>query len=225
MRDVITYTVDKNFNNGIYLSIQNGEVVVKAPWYYTNNQIQKMVEEKKQWILHKIKEYELSQEKKYIRNEVVQLLGNDCKVKINYKNLKKPTLTVEGKDITICLPNKYKKLNRNEILVQLIEKLYDLVAQKEIEIVMEKLRKLFGFAPEDYVIKIENKMADCITDEKLIIVNPDIVKYDQDTIESILIHEFCHIKYKTHSKKFKDMLSQYVMDKEKYASICSRIAF
>lgn len=226
MKDIIAYTVNKNFNNELYLSVQNGEVIVKAPWYYTNNQIQDIIEEKRQWILNKIKEYEISQEKKYIRNEVVKLLGENCKVKINYKNLKKPTLTVEGKNITICLPNKYKKLNRDEILVKLIEKLYDLVAQTEIETIMEKIRRKLGFAPEDYVIKrIENKMADCTTENKIIIINPDIVKYDKETIENILIHEFCHLKYKTHSKKFNEMINQYIKDLEKYSKITTSINF
>ena len=226
MKDIITYTVNKNLNNELYLSVQNGEVVVKAPWYYTNNQIQEIIEEKRQWILNKIKEYELSQEKKYIRNEVVKLLGEDCKVKINYKNLKKPTLTVEGKDIKICLPNKYKKLNRDEILVKLIEKLYDLVAEKEIEAVMEKIRKTLGFAPEEYVIKrIYSRVADCDTENKIITINPDIVKYDRETIEYILIHEFCHLKYKTHSKKFNDMINNNIKNIVKYNDICKTIKF
>ena len=226
MKDLIVYTVNKNFNNELYLSVQNGEVVVKAPWYYTNNQIQDIIEEKRQWILNKIKEYEVAQEKKYIRNEVVKLLGENCKVKINYKNLKKPTLTVEGKNITICLPNKYKKLNRDEILVKLIEKLYDLVAQTEIEIAMDKVRKLVGFAPEDYMIKrIDKKMADCNTDKKIILINPDIVKYDKEVIEYILIHQFCHLKYKTHSKKFNEMLNKNIKDITKYEEICRSITF
>ena len=168
----------------------------------------------------------MSKEKKYIRNEVIKLLGEDCKVKINYKNLKKPTLTVEGKNITICLPNKYKKLNRDEILVKLIEKLYDLVAQTEIEAIMEKIRKKLGFAPEDYIIKrIENKMAECITEKKIIIINPDIVKYDKETIEDILIHQFCHLKYKTHSKKFNEMIIKNINNIKKYNEINKNINF
>jgi predicted metal-dependent hydrolase len=226
MKNIITYTVNKNFNNELYLSVQNGEVVVKAPWYYTNNQIQDIIEEKKQWILNKINEYQLAEEKKYIRNEIVKLLGEDCKVRINYKNLKKPTLTVEGKNITICLPNKYKKLNRDEILVKLIEKLYDLVAKTEIEPIMEKVRKELGFAPEDYKVKrIDNKMADCDTDKGIIFINPDIVKYDKQTIEYILIHQFCHLKYKTHSKKFNEILNNYILDIRKYSRICDEIGF
>lgn len=220
MKNIITYTVNKNFNNELYLSVQNGEVVVKAPWYYTNNQIQDIIEEKRQWILNKIKEYELTQEKKYIRNEIVKLLGEDCKVIINYKNLKKPTLTVEGKDIKICLPNKYKKLNREEILIKLIEKLYDLVAEKEIEMSMERVRKLVGFAPEDYQIKrIENKMGDCIKEKELIIINPDIVKYNRKIIDYIVLHQFCHLKYKTHSKKFIEIIENNMPNYKKYEKI------
>ena len=226
MKDIITYTVNKNFNNELYLSVQNGEVVVKAPWYYTSNQIQEIIEEKRQWILNKIEEYELSKEKEYIRREIVELLGEDCKVTVNYKNLKKPTLTVEGKDIKICLPNKYKKLNKDEILAKLIEKLYDLVAQTEIEVIMEKVRKQLGFAPEDYKLnRMNNVMADCITDESLIIINPDIVKYDKETIEYILIHQFCHLKYKTHSKKFNEILNNQIANVKKYAEICKNIVF
>ncbi len=226
MKNIITYSVNKNFNNELYLSVQNGEVVVKAPWYYTNNQIQNIIEEKRQWILNKINEYQLAEEKKYIRNEIVKLLGEDCKVRINYKNLKKPTLTVEGKDIKICLPNKYKKLNRDEILVKLIEKLYDLVAKTEIEPIMEKIRKELGFAPEDYKVKrIDNKMAECDTDKGMIVINPDIVKYDKKTIEYILIHEFCHLKYKTHSKKYNELLNKHVNNKAEYDKACKNIRF
>lgn len=55
---VITYTIDKNIKNNLYISVQNGEVVVSAPWYFSRNQIQEIVDEKKRWILKKIKEHE-----------------------------------------------------------------------------------------------------------------------------------------------------------------------
>lgn len=43
---VITYTIDKNVKKDLYISVQNGEVVVNAPWYFSRNQIQEIVEEK-----------------------------------------------------------------------------------------------------------------------------------------------------------------------------------
>ena len=224
--NIITYTVNRNYNKELYISVQNGEVLVNVPWYYTTNKIQEVIQEKSKWIVKKIQEYSKEQENKYIRNEIVKIFGEDCKVKINYKNLKKPILTVEGKNIKICLPNKYKKLNRDEILVKLIEKLYDLVAEQELEAIMEKVRKMLGIAPEDYIIKrIENKIADCKTDEKIIIINPDIVKYDKETIEYIIIHEFCHLKYKTHSSKFNEIINKNIKDINKYMNMCKKINF
>ena len=226
MENIITYTVNKNYENELYLSVQNGEVVVQAPWYYSTAQIQNIIEAKKNWILSKLKEYEEKRISDYIRNETVKLLGEDCKVIINYKNLKKPTLTVEGKNIKISLPNKYKKLNRDEILEKLIEKLYDVVAEQEIESMMEKVRKTLGFAPEDYKIKrLNNKMAECIIEEKIIIINPDIVKFDKETIEYILLHEFCHLKYKTHCDKFNKIIKENIVNLKKYERIIKEISF
>ena len=64
--NVITYTVNKELTNNLYISVQNGEVVINAPWYMATSQIQKIVEEKKNWIINKIKDYEEAQEAKKI---------------------------------------------------------------------------------------------------------------------------------------------------------------
>ena len=91
---------------------------------------------------------------------------------------------------------------------------------------MEKIRKTLGFAPEDYKIKrINNKMADCLTEEKIIVINPDIVKYDKETIEYIVIHEFCHLKYKTHCEKFNIVIRENVKNYKKYGRIVKEINF
>ena len=35
--NVITYTVNKAANRDMYITIQNGEVIVNAPWYFAQN--------------------------------------------------------------------------------------------------------------------------------------------------------------------------------------------
>ena len=37
--NVITYTVNKAVNTNMYITVQNGEVVVNAPWYVSKKQI------------------------------------------------------------------------------------------------------------------------------------------------------------------------------------------
>ena len=91
---------------------------------------------------------------------------------------------------------------------------------------MEKVRTTLGFAPEDYQIKrLNNKVADCITEEKIIVINPDIVKFDKEIIEYILIHEFCHLKYKTHCDKFNKIIKENIANYKKYEKLIKEINF
>ncbi len=221
---IITYTVDKNISNNLCISVQNGEVVVQAPWYFSRNQIQEIVEEKRRWILEKIKEYEAKKEE-YINTGIVKILGENYSINIRYKNIKTLTVNVEEETIKIELPNKYKKVQKEELLNLLIEKIYNVVAEREIERAMEKTRKLLGYAPEDYeIVRMKNTLGKCSEDKK-ITINPDIVKYKQEIIDYVVLHEFAHLKYKTHSKRFYEIIKEYVPNYEVYVKEISGLQY
>ena len=88
-----------------------------------------------------------------IERHPVPVLGVDYRVKIIYKNIKITELDVEGKTIKISLPNKYKKMSNITILDLAIEKMYEQIANVELERAMEKTRIMLGFAPEEYEVK------------------------------------------------------------------------
>ena len=145
----------------------------------------------------------------------VPVLGTDYKVKIIYKNIKVAELDVEDKIIKISLPNKYKKANNERILDIAIDKMYEQIAKIEVERAMEKTRILLGFAPEDYEIrKMSEELGRC--EENKITINPEIVKYDREIIDYIVLHEYCHLKYKSHCKSFIKMLEKYEPNYKKY---------
>ena len=145
----------------------------------------------------------------------VPVLGTDYKVKITYKNIKVAELDVEDKIIKISLPNKYKKANKEKILDLAIEKMYEQIARVEVERAMEKTRILLGFAPEDYEIrKMSGELGRC--EGNKIKINPEIVKYDREIIDYIVLHEYCHLKYKTHCKNFIKMLEKYEPNYKKF---------
>ena len=95
--------------------------------------------------------------------------------------------------------------------------MYDEIARIEIENVMEETRiKLKGIAPENYIIKrIPNKLAKTLKD-KTIVINPEIVRYNKDILRYVVLYEFCHLKYRTNSKKFWDMIEKYMPSYEEY---------
>ena len=152
----------------------------------------------------------------------VPVLGTDYKVKIIYKNIKIAELDVEDKIIKISLPNKYKKANNERILDIAIDKMYEQIAKIEVERAMEKTRILLGFAPEDYEIrKMSEELGRC--EENKITINPEIVKYDREIIDYIVLHEYCHLKYKSHCKSFIKMLEKYEPNYKKYERIVANI--
>lgn len=142
-----------------------------------------------------------------IERHPVPLLGIDYKVKIIYKNTKITELDIENKTIKISLPNRYKKMNNKEILDLAIEKMYEQVAKVEIERAMEKTRIMLGFAPEEYEIKKIKALGKC--EKNKITLNPEIIKYNREVIDYIVLHQYCHLKYKNHNKSFIKMLEKY----------------
>lgn len=160
--------------------------------------------------------------KSIIERHPVPVLGIDYKVKIEYKNIKIAELDLEGKTIKISLPNKYKKTSNTQILDLAIEKMYEQIAKVEIERAMEKARILLGFAPEDYEIKKMLKKLGKYEENK-ITIHPDVVKYHRDFIDYVILHQYCHMKYKTHAKSFYQLLEKVEPNYQKYEQMLKQL--
>ena len=42
-----------------------------------------------------------------------------------------------------------------------------------------------------------------------ITIDPKIVMFHRDVIDFIILHDYCHLKYKTHTKNFYRMIEKY----------------
>ncbi len=216
----MVYTINREFNSNMCVAVQNGEIIIRAPWYLSNKKIQKIIAQKRDIINRKLKEYENSKTK---ANRKINILGKEYSIIINYRNINKPELSLEKKSVKVILPIKYKLVDKTEILNVLIEKLYDKIAEKNIEFYMEKTRIRLGISPEDYEIKRMNNLYGKCDANKKIYINPEIMKFEPEIIEYIIMHEFCHLKYRIHSKGFIDMIEKnfqnYLEVEEKIKSI------
>ena len=146
----------------------------------------------------------------------VKIFGVGYALKIVYKRIKNPKLDLKERQIEISLPIKYKKIENDIIIEILLQKMYDAIANKELEVIMEKVRTTLKFAPEDYkIMRLDKRLGKCLANR--LIINPDIVKYRKDIIEYVVFYEFCKLKINKTSKKFYDMLKQYMPNYENYA--------
>ena len=153
-----------------------------------------------------------------------KIFGESYIVEVEYRKITNPELDLHGRTITVNLPNKYKKNGDTQIIKLALQKMYDEIARIEIENAMEETRiMLKGLAPENYEIKrIPDKLAKT-TKSKTIIINPDIVKYNKQVLKYVVLYEFCHLKYRTNSNKFWEMIEHYMPSYEEYEYV-SKVA-
>lgn len=224
--DVITYTVDQTSNSSLYISIHNGEVIVKAPTYYTQRQIQSIVEQKKNWILKHLKEYIEAENirTQKINQEPIFIFGKQYDILLKYENTKSPTLNLRNKYVEIILPAKYIDLDKTKIIHATITKMYSSIAKDQIENMMEDIRHQLGFAPEDFKMQdLGNQLAKC--SNSIITINPCIMQYSRETIRFIITHEFCHLKYKNHTKSFYEVMEKHIFNYEEIAKQTNHLKF
>ena len=145
----------------------------------------------------------------------ISVLGKSLNLDIKYRNNSIVELDKQEKNIILHLPKRYKTMDNVNIINIAIEKMYDEIAQTELENAMEKIRLILGFAPEDY--KVERMNEDfCKVKNKIIIINPDIVKYNRKIIETTLLQAFCKAKYKMNSKMYNQALNNGMAKYEKF---------
>ena len=162
--------------------------------------------------MKKLEEYNVSprKAKEYEDGEKFQILGESYYLNIYYKDINNAILNVENEKIEIILPLSYAEEDNTEQIKKMIDKMYYMIAEKEVESAMEKTRKMVGLAPEEYKIKkIKYAWGTC-SSRKVITINQNLMMYSRKAIEYVVLHEICHLKYMNHSKDFWNLVEKYM---------------
>ena len=152
----------------------------------------------------------------------VSVLGKSLKLNIKYTNIPSIELNKNDTEIDLFLPKSYKNLENVDIINMAIQKLYNTIAETEIEYAMEVARHILKFAPEDYSIKrLNNEFYRCSKNK--IIVNPDIVKFNREIINTTIIQAFCKTKCRPNSVAYKKLLNSAMNEYEIYKNKNNKI--
>lgn len=163
--------------------------------------------------------------RKVVNNQTyltVSVLGSSLKLNIKYTNTPSVELNKKETEIDLFLPKYYKNLDNIDVVNMAIQKLYNTIAETEIEYAMEVARHILKFAPDDYSIKrLDNEFYKCSKNK--IIINPDIVRFNRDIINTTIIQAFCKIKYRPNSNSYKELLNRSMNKYEIYKKKENRI--
>ena len=176
-----------------------------------------IVNQKKEWIYEKITKLEKNEIKE---GSIVYVLGKPYILNIYYEQTINSTIKIlEGK-LQVILPQNREYKENTEIINELISKLYEKIADKEVPMAMALVTRFVGIKPNKYRIKKLKSAWGTCTSNKNITINSELMKFDREVIQYVVLHEICHLKYMNHSSEFWNMVEKYMSN---YKDVRSRL--
>ncbi|HJJ05245.1 MAG TPA: M48 family metallopeptidase [Clostridiaceae bacterium] len=214
---IIEYEIVRSKIKNLYIHVRDNKVIVKAPIKMKQSEIEDIVDRKKKWIYEKINQNVVEN---YKDGNTVKILGKDFLLQVQFLKDIKPILELNESDVVISLPLERKNRNNTQIIKDLINNLYMKIAEKEVAMAMMVVTRIVGIKPNKYRIKRLKTAWGTCTQNKNITINSELMKYDRQVIQYVVLHEICHLKYMNHSKEFWNMVEKYMKD---YKEVRSRL--
>lgn len=203
----IEIEVVKSKIKNIYIQIKDYKILVKVPKKMSEKKIIKIINSKKDWIYEKISNLEKNELKE---GSIIYILGKPYTLKIYFMNVIQEKIQIFDGNLQIILPESKKNENNKDLINKLISNFYKKIAEKEIPMDMALVTRVVGIKPSKYRIKKLKTAWGTCTSNKNITINSELMKYDREVIQYVILHEICHLRYMNHSKDFWNMIEKYM---------------
>lgn len=197
----------------IKISISPPNIVnVSAPAGISHKRLVEIVETKAKWIenkLESVNKYQfIETERKFEEGEGFMYLGKTYPLHILYDdNVRKPHVELYyGKfNMTVCENDNIKIKNE-------MEQWYRLKAYEYIICRIKYYQKFFDKKPRKVKVKEQKRIWGSCTYRDDLYFNWRCIMAEADSVDYIIVHEMCHMKYKNHSKEYWNFVSSILPD-------------
>lgn len=183
---------------------EDGTVQLFVPVAFTDEDVEKLLEKKAQWIASKRQFFEQKTKIKLRRNEIL-LFGNRYAYYYSSKYQNKVIVNHESKTI---------QAKRDLLDATVQEKWLKSVARKYILARVETLSEALLLPYNKLYIRSQKRKWGNCSSEKNISINWRLIKAPEFVIDYIIIHELCHTIIMNHSAHFYTMLRSHCLDCE-----------
>ena len=181
---------------------KDGRVIVRAPLFYTDREIGKIILESQSWLERAVEGFEKSRRntEKYrlCNGGKIPILGEDFD--IAYTDGR--TASIEGRTVFLPAANPEGAL----------EKMFKRIATGYFKERLDFFCGKSGLSYENMKItRAKTRWGSCNSDRN-ICFSVFLVMCPLDVIDYVSVHEMCHLKYMNHSKDFWAEVEKYVPD-------------
>ncbi len=210
----VEYDIVRSSRRTVALYVRpGGAILVRAPWYVPVYVIKHFVEEKAPWIIRQRKKLKDVKpaiiEQHYTEGCSIRFMGETLILRIRESERK--SILLIDKELVISLP----KANSDERVKALIEGWYLTEAKRHFLVRTHELATLHAnLLPQPRSVnvrKMKSRWGTCKSDGT-IWFNRELIKKDSNLIDSVIIHELCHLVHHNHGSEFYRLLENIIPD-------------
>lgn len=199
---------------GIYIDMY-GNVELRVPKDANDTQIQKILEERYDWIIKKSNEIKEktkgAQKKTYNQGEKFLYLGQELPIYIT---------RVEGLQQNIAELDKaclkiYVKENEEEQIQEALKRFYYQHCKAIIEKRVQYYSALIKVKPKSIRLTDNKSNWGTCNSKKELSFNWKLIMAPIEVIDYVVVHELCHIHHMNHDRSFWRLVGKYMPDYEK----------
>ncbi|WP_448567004.1 M48 family metallopeptidase [Thalassotalea ganghwensis] len=216
---MVQYELIRSDRKSLALKVINGKVIIRAPFYTSQDYIDAIVAKRKSWIeqVTQKQAQQLPLQNFLTHNGRLWLWGRLHRLVI--LESKQSDIIIDDETVTLCIKSStYQRIKNNHKLNIYIKKTLEQWFAKQAELVIlpkvEKLSQQVGLYPKTVNIRqFKARWGSCdnfgkIQFNYLLLMVPDWV------IDYVVVHELCHLKHLNHSRKFWQLVAQHYSNVE-----------
>jgi len=193
----------------ISLSVnEEGILIIRAPKYTLKYQIEKLINQHKNWI-----EKQISTAKKVNKNykqNAYYIFGKEYTLS-TFSTVKKRPFIKLNEEASVLEVYSKTPLSINE-QKKLIKNFYKTLARSYFIQRLELYSLAMKLKPNKLFIKSQKSLWGSCSSKNNINLNLKLLVYPKEIIDYVIIHELAHIKHKNHKKEFWDLVKLYYPD-------------
>lgn len=205
-------SVTKKDVRNLHISVMppTGKVRVTAPKNMTAEAIRLAVVSRLSWIEQQQQKF-LKQDRqtirKYVSGESHYYLGRPLRLKITSTE-KKSSVYLKGKNsLVIEIKENATRTYKEYLLTKWYRKELNLILKS----LLPKVEKSIKIKPTKIGIRhMKTRWGSCNQNKKIIWLNLELIKKPTNSIEFVLVHEYCHMIEKKHNDKFLRLMDTHL---------------
>ena len=193
----------------LYVEPPDGNVLVSAPREATDEEILFFVRENFGWVLRE-REGMLSQrrqsERRYVSGETHYIWGEQKFLEVVLQD-GWGGIKISGNRLLMLAPHESTEKSRGNYMTEWERRLLT----DEIRRILPGWERRTGICVDSFAIQnMRRSWGKCNAAKGRIIINLQLVHKDKEALAYVILHELCHMKYRTHGKEFVAMMSHFM---------------